>query len=228
MCIRDREPGGVLVRLRAEPSGAVRSLLAQRVVVAGGSWNGGLLAALGLQLPLTITRELVAYFAEESRGTSPTCAFADHGPEQLPAFLLHPAADSTEPLIYGLPRLEIGGVKVGRHHAGQRLESPDEPISPHEENLAALCDFVRKRLPFLLPAPIATTRCLYTTTPDQDFVLDRLPSEARIVVAAGFSGHGFKFAPAIGELVAALALGEEPALSLARFRLDRPALQPSR
>ncbi len=216
------------VRLRVAAGGTIRRLLARRVVVAGGSWNGGLLAGLGLHLPLTITRELVAYFAEESRGASPTCEFADHGPEQLPAFLFHPRVGSSEPLIYGLPRLEIGGVKVGRHHGGQRLESPDEPIAPHQENLAALCDFVRYRLPFLVPMPIATARCLYTTTPDHDFVLDRLPGDPRVVVAAGFSGHGFKFAPAIGELVAALVLEQEPALSLARYRLDRPALRAPR
>jgi sarcosine oxidase len=216
------------VGLRVVASGASHRLRARRVVVAGGSWNGGLLAGLGLHLPLTITRELVAYFAEESRGASPTCEFADHGAEQLPAFLFHPAADSTEPLIYGLPRLEVGGVKVGRHHAGQRLASPDEPIAAHDENLAALCDFVRDRLPLLGPKPIATARCLYTTTPDRDFVLDRLPGDPRVVVAAGFSGHGFKFAPAIGELVAALILEQEPALSLARYRCDRPTLRTPR
>jgi sarcosine oxidase len=194
-----------------------------RVVLAAGAWNRDLLRALGQPLPFLVTRELVAYFAEESGGSSPTCDLTSHAPDSLPAFLFHPDQPD-DFLVYGLPRLEIGGVKVGRHHAGAPIAGPDEPVEEQPDNLAAVCDFVRARVPFLRPEPILVQRCLYSTTPDQDFVLDRLPSDPRIVVAAGFSGHGFKFAPAIGEMVAEMAV-DEGAVPHPRFRWDRPALR---
>jgi monomeric sarcosine oxidase len=194
-----------------------------RVVLAAGAWNRDLLRALGHPLPLSVTRELVAYFAEESSGSSPTCDLTSHGPDSLPAFLFHPDRPE-EFLVYGLPRLDVGGVKVGRHHAGQPIADPEQPVDDQPENLFAVRDFVRARLPFLRPEPILVQRCLYTTTPDQDFVLDRSPSDPRVVVAAGFSGHGFKFAPAIGESVADL-VADDSAAPHARFRWDRPALR---
>jgi glycine/D-amino acid oxidase-like deaminating enzyme len=63
------------------------------------------------------------------------------------------------------------------------------------------------------------TTCLYSSTPDEDFVIDLVPANPNVVFAAGFSGHGYKFAPAIGELLVAMVLGERE--TLPRFRMDR-------
>ena len=69
-----------------------------------------------------------------------------------------------------------------------------------------------------------TTSCRYTMTPDEDFILDTHPEHPQVVVASPCSGHGFKFAPEIGRILAALALGQPHGRDLSRFRLDRPSL----
>ena len=81
--------------------------------------------------------------------------------------------------------------------------------------------FVRDRLPHLSPEPFQVTTCLYTTTPDHHFLLDRHPALPRVILATGCSGHGFKFAPVLGEIAAALALDEEPPVALETFALTR-------
>ena len=80
-------------------------------------------------------------------------------------------------------------------------------------------------VPLLDPTPVRSETCLYTMTPDEDFVLDRV---GNVVVGAGFSGHGFKFGPLIGEVLADLALGREPRIPLERFSARREALAASR
>jgi len=82
-------------------------------------------------------------------------------------------------------------------------------------------DYVRDRLPGLDPAPLLPETCLYTLTADEDFVLGR---EGPVVAGTGCSGHAFKFGPLLGEILAALALGEPPPVDLTRFSLARQAL----
>jgi len=114
------------------------------------------------------------------------------------------------------------GVKVAAHVPGRGVDPRDGPfgqLDPALEDEAA--NYVRARLPGLEPAGLGAETCLYTMTGDEDFVLDR---QGPVVVAAGCSGHAFKFAPLLGEVLADLALGAEPAIGLARFSLRRPAL----
>ncbi len=184
-----------------------RKLSAAVAVVTAGSWSHALLRALGLELPLAITREQVAYF--------PARGGADH--RRMPTVI-----DYHAPLaFYALPQIEVPGVKVGWHHAGLPIEHPEQETPLDAANLAAVKDFVRHRLPHLEPEPIEVATCLYTTTPDKHFVLDRHPTEPCLVLGAGFSGHGFKFGPAVGEILAALAAGEPPPLDLGTFRVGR-------
>ena len=84
--------------------------------------------------------------------------------------------------------------------------------------------FVEAFFPHLDPAPFLNDHCLYTSTPDLDYVIDTVPGFPNVVLAGGGSGHAFKMGPAIGDAAAALALGVKPPLSLETFRLDRPAL----
>lgn len=186
-----------------------RRLRAGRVVLAAGAWSRELLAGLGLVLPLRITREQVAYFAV--RGGQ------DHRLGAMPTFIDYHG----EKAFYGLPQIAVPGVKVGWHHAGVPIERPGGTGETDAANLEAVMGFVRERLPHLEPEPFETATCLYTTTPDKHFLLGRLPGSERVVVAGGFSGHGFKFAPAVGEIVCALALGEEPPLDLTLFWPER-------
>jgi sarcosine oxidase len=86
-----------------------------------------------------------------------------------------------------------------------------------------LTGFVRTLLPDL-GEPVRSKTCLYTLTPDRDFVISPLPRHPRVVAAVG-DGHGFKFASLIGKLLAELALGQQPSADVGRFRADRPSLQ---
>jgi sarcosine oxidase len=199
------EPAGDRVVL-ATPAGEIR---ARVVVIAAGPWAEGLLAGVVTPVPrLTVTLQQVRYFAPRGAGGAwPTLI------EWLDGSLIWYVV----PMEGGAP-----GVKVAVHAPGRAVDPRDGPfgeIDPALEDEAA--SYVRARLPGLEPAALGPETCLYTMTADEDFVLDH---QGPVVVAAGCSGHAFKFAPLLGEVLAGLALGAEPAISLARFSLRRPAL----
>ncbi|XP_058018992.1 peroxisomal sarcosine oxidase isoform X2 [Ahaetulla prasina] len=115
-------------------------------------------------------------------------------------------------------------LQVCYHHGSPT--DPDKPnqkggVSPPVPDLQRLQDFVSKYLPGLDPEPAVQEWCLYTNTPDRDFILDRHPRFENIVIGAGFSGHGFKFAPVVGKILCELSLGEQPTYDLTPFRLSR-------
>jgi glycine/D-amino acid oxidase-like deaminating enzyme len=125
--------------------------------------------------------------------------------------------------FYGLPIIEIPGVKIGWHHTGPEID-PDQRRPQNERSLAVTGDYVRERFPHLDPRPIKVITCLYTNTPDYHFILDHHPGLPNVVVGAGFSGHGFKFGPVVGRILADLALGERPPLPLEQFAISRLAM----
>jgi sarcosine oxidase len=155
-----------------------------------------------------VTLQQVRYFRPAAAGGAswPTLI------EWSPAGLIWYAV----PMTGGAP-----GVKVATHVPGRAVDPRDGPfgeIDPALDEQAAR--YVRTRLPGLEPAPLAPETCLYTMTADQDFVLDR---EGPLVVAAGCSGHAFKFGPLLGDLLADLALGHADTVHQ-RFSLSRAAL----
>lgn len=180
---------------------------APAVVVAAGAWTSGLLrGALGGPLgglpdgaaglpSLRVTLEQPAHFR-------PLLPGAD-----WPSFLHHaPARGPEHPLgvgAYGV--FSPGeGMKVGEHGTGPEIDPDRSPRAVDPALLTRLGRYVATWLPGLDPEPASVTTCLYTTTPDQHFVLDRC---GPIVICSSCSGHGFKFVPAIGEIVADLADG---------------------
>jgi sarcosine oxidase len=156
-----------------------------KAVIASASWSDRLLAPLDLSVPLTITREHVGYYAERV-------------PSDVIPFIWH--AGSASPEIYGLPNGRTGLVKIAHHGSGP-VTDPDSEVSADIRLLAPVNEFVRQTLDSLDPHPSMVETCLYATSPDDDFVIDRVGS---LVLCMGFGGHGFKFAPAIGELAANL------------------------
>jgi glycine/D-amino acid oxidase-like deaminating enzyme len=107
---------------------------------------------------------------------------------------------------YGFPLLPGQGVKFGRHDGGEICtpETKRTEVTPGE--VAALRAILDRSMPGAAGAVLWTLTCLYTMTPDHDFILDRHPELPQVVYAAGFSGHGFKFSSAVGEIMADLAL----------------------
>lgn len=186
-----------------------RRMEGDRLVVAAGGWAGPLLKSVDLDVPLVATREQVVYYL-------PADDAVDHRAGPMPVFIDYHFEDP----FYGLPQIEIPGVKIGWHHTGPAVDA-DEPGAFDEAAIEGITAFVARRFPHLRPAPTTRLSCLYTNTPDYHFVLDRHPAYPHIVIGAGFSGHGFKFAPVIGDILAALATDQPPPVPLDTFALSR-------
>ncbi|MDQ3044650.1 MAG: N-methyl-L-tryptophan oxidase [Chloroflexota bacterium] len=183
-----------------------------RLIVTAGAWTSRILAEL--RLPLTVLRKILWWFEVEDRA-----AFA---PERFPVFI----AESAGREIYGLPISDDSGLKLAAHSGGDPV-SPDEVdrhVHPHE--IDQVMPFASTILKGVYQVPVESAVCLYVMTPDSDFILDRHPDWSHVVLGAGFSGHGFKFAPAIGEHLVELAL-DENRQGHARFALSRLMRTPS-
>lgn len=193
-----------------------RRLRARRVVLCAGGWTSALLAGMGFELPLRVTREVIAYFPAAGRGFGHT---ADHRVGTMPTVIDY----HTDPAFYALPQIDVAGVKVGWHCTGADTDADDLAAgkAPDIAIVRRIQAYVGDRMPYLDLHPLLVKTCLYTNTPDRHFVIDRLPGDPRVTVGAGFSGHGFKFGPVVGELLADLALDREPAVDLELFRIDR-------
>lgn len=174
---------------------------ARRVVIAAGAWATDLVAGLAPLPPIRVTQEQPAHFAALTDAEWPSFT---HQP---------PPEDSPYGGTYGLSS-GAEGVKVGFHGVGPEVHPDRRDFAAEPRQLAALQDYVRRWLPGVeaeRPHPIS---CTYATTPDSNFVLDR---QGPVVVAAGFSGHGFKFVPAIGRVLADL-VADHDAPDLFSFR----------
>ena len=151
------------------------------VVVTAGPWAGRFFS----DLPLRTTRETVAYFRREGDAL-PSVVQLDPVTRGHAMYSLH------DPLH---------GLKAGAHHAGVETD-PDTAREPEPASVARIADWVREHYPDADPEPVAAETCMYTTTPDEHFILER---RGRVVIGSACSGHGFKFAPAIGMRLAKLA-----------------------
>lgn len=182
-------------------------LLAERVVIAAGPWTPGVLGQLGL--PLTVRRVLVVHvLPRESELFTP---------DRLPIFLL----DVPEGEYYGFPLLPEQGVKFGRHDSGELCTPETARRSVTDEEVRAMTAVLERYLPGAPGSVLMSVTCLYTMTPDGHFIVDRHRHWSQIVFACGFSGHGFKFAPTIGEALADLALDGRTSLPIGFLRSDR-------
>jgi sarcosine oxidase len=158
---------------------------AEVVVVTAGSWVNELLPE---PLPVKVSRETVCYFRPENGRPIPS--------------LVSFKPDSHTHDMYSLAD-PIYGLKVGAHHAGPEVD-PNETGEPERRLIEQIVNWTRETYRLAEPDPVAADTCLYTTTPDETFILER---QGRLVIGSPCSGHGFKFAPAIGERLATLATG---------------------
>ena len=182
---------------------------APSVIVAAGGWAPSLLADADIRLPLRVLQEQSTVFdAEAGLAAIPTVIDWEAWPDRFPYIVPNAFAP--------------GEIKVGIHLSGPVVDPDTRTFDPDPEREAQAVEWVGG-LVSPPPSPSRTESCLYGVTPDEDFVLDRV---GPIVVASPCSGHGFKFAPLVGEIAASLATEEEPPFSLDRFRLHRRALRP--
>ncbi|XP_036622963.1 peroxisomal sarcosine oxidase [Trichosurus vulpecula] len=191
-----------------------RTYQAKSLVITAGPWTNKLLLPLGIQLPLQTLRINVCYWKEKVPGS--------YG-ENFPCFLgVFPHLMPHH--IYGVPAREYPGlVKVSYHYGNQA--DPDErdcPSAPPEvADVQILSSFVRDCFPGLQPRPAIIEHCMYTKSPDGNFILDRHPKHANIIIGAGFSGHGFKLSPVVGKLLYELSMGSALSYDLTPFQIKR-------
>ena len=125
-------------------------------------------------------------------------------------------------MYYGLPEFQRPGIKVAKHHF-EGNDDPDLIVEPTRLDKEAFVERFQKRLQIPITKILDWERCQYTNTQNEDFILDTHPQDERIVIGAGFSGHGFKFGPMTGAILADLAIkgtSNIPGFNSGRFRLS--------
>ncbi|MGH7552295.1 MAG: N-methyl-L-tryptophan oxidase [Longimicrobiales bacterium] len=178
---------------------------AGRLVLAAGPWLSALVPGLGL--PLEVERQWTAWFGHDGSYVA-----ADF-PVTLWEF-------STGAFLYSCP--DVGfGLKVGYHHGGRVVDPERVDREVDLAELESLRAAVSELFPRVSGGAERARVCLYTNTPDHDFIVDLQPGDPRVVIASPCSGHGFKFGPALGEVVADLVLAGGTSFDVRPFRLDR-------
>jgi sarcosine oxidase len=184
---------------------------ADALVITADAWTNDLLAHLDWRVPLTVTQEQVTYFDLQVPG--------DFSPDRSPVWIW-----MDDPSYYGFPTYGEATIKAAEDCGGPVVDARTRTFAPDPDREARLASFVHQRL-HGVGAVNRSKTCLYTLTPDRDFVIGPVPGHPRVHVGLG-AAHGFKFTPTFGRLLADLATSavSETPIDLSTFRLDRPAL----
>jgi sarcosine oxidase len=185
---------------------------ADRLILCGGAWSRALLA--DLNVPLKVTRQVLGWVWPRKPemfqlGRLPVWGY-DAGPRQF---------------YYGFPMMhDSPGFKFALDELGQETEADQIVRDPQKAEIDELRPCLERYLPDANPIGggfLGLRVCMYTNTPDRHFIIDRHPNNERILVAAGFSGHGFKFSPVVGEILSDLATNGRTELPIGIFGLNR-------
>lgn len=179
---------------------------ADRLIITAGAWTGRLLREMGL--PLEVRRKVLFWLEVEDERL--------FQPGDMPIFI----TDSHHGEIYGFPIWGRPGLKIARHDGGipSTPETLDRDVREGEAD--DVIGLAQEIFPGVTGHVLESAVCMYTVTPDENFIVDRHPEYPQVTIGAGFSGHGFKFATAIGEQLAALSL-EPMVLPMPMFAIDR-------
>ena len=181
---------------------------AERLVITAGAWTSGMVPILD---DLAVPERQVLAWLQPIDGSLYT-------PDVFPVF----NAYFDEGRYYGFPVYGIPGFKVGRYHHLEEVIDPDFAIKTvNSEDEAVLRSAVERYFPKANGTTMTLKTCMFTNTPDEHFIVDLLPANPQVVVAAGFSGHGFKFASVIGEILADLAINGETEHNIDLLKIDR-------
>ena len=181
---------------------------AARLVVTAGAWAAKLVPNVATYaIP---ERQVLGWFQPERPEL--------FTPERFPVFGIW----TEEGRYYGFPNYSVPGFKIGKsHHLFQKVDpdTMDREVRPEDEEV--LRRFTSRYFPLAAGELLDRKTCIYTNTPDEQFMIGVLPDQPQVSVAAGFSGHGFKFASVIGEIMADLAQNGVTSHDIELFRLDR-------
>jgi monomeric sarcosine oxidase len=184
------------------PSGAVRvttkraTYEAAHLVLAPGAWAADLLQSISL--PLHVRRHVMAWFG-------PAGDKSLFSPDRFPIYIWQAYGGQ---VFYGFPAIDgdDGGLKAAIHSGGDRCTPDSIERSILERDIAEIREQLAEYIPALNGQLLHASTCMYTMTPDEDFVVSQHPDHAQITIACGFSGHGFKFTSVLGEVLADLAI----------------------
>jgi sarcosine oxidase len=183
------------------------------LIITAGAWAGQLLADLGIYFEV-LRKSFYWYEAPEIYA-------ADHG---APGFIYETDVGN----FYGFPDIDHQGLKVGEHTGGLPVVDPlNVDRSPDAAETARIDAFLSAHLPEVTRRQLHFATCLYTLSPDRNFVVDRHPDYPQVSFAAGLSGHGFKFVPVLGEALADLAERGKTSLPIEFLSSRRPGLRPN-
>jgi sarcosine oxidase len=181
---------------------------ADRLVICAGPWAGRVVPSLA---SLAVPERQVLAWLQPTRPELFT-------PQRFPVFVL----EVRDGIHYGFPVYDVPGFKFGRYHHLREPIDPDDPDrSTRADDEAILRAFAIRHFPEGAGPTIMLKACLFTNSPDEHFVIDLLPDAPQVSVAAGFSGHGYKFCSLVGEVMADLAIDGSTSHDIGLFRLDR-------
>lgn len=183
--------------------------IADKLIIASGAWTNKLLKYFNLKLPLEVSQEQTVYFRPLKNKNLFTS-------DKLPVWINY-----QKDIVYGIPCFNEIAIKVGFHHSGIYLNVDEYKQKPNEEIIDNLREYLKKYIPDLAGESFGATTCLYTTTPDHDFIVDLIPNYPNIAIAAGFSGHGFKFAVGIGKALADLIIYGKTDIKIGHLAINR-------
>lgn len=181
----------------------------EKLIVSAGKGTNAVLRHLDLQLPLQLVRKTFSWFHSDE---------PLYRTGQFPGFTF----DLADGVYYGFPSVHGSGVKIGRHDGGRPV-LPDETLpafGAFPEDEQDVSEFAQRMFSQKMPHKQGKT-CTYANTLDTDFIIDSLPGSEHILVACGFSGHGFKFASVVGEILSKMAAGKETGFDLSGFSISR-------
>ncbi len=200
-----REAGG-LYELATEGA----TFRAERLIIATDAWTNQLLGQLWRPINLVVTQEQVAYYASEEIE-----AFT---PERFPIWIW-----MGEPSFYGTPAFGERGPKIGRDVGGPEVTGDERSFEPRAEYSRILDEFMRQHLPTGFGPHLRQKTCLYTMTPDRNFVLDLIPGHRRAAVGQG-AAHAFKFASVFGKSLVELVFDGESTSDVSAWSIGRDVL----
>ncbi len=187
-----------------------RAFRCRKLVAAAGPWSGGLLERLGVSLPLEVTQEQVTYFS--------TPHLTEFEPGRFPVWIW-----MDDPCYYGFPVFGERATKIAQDAGGKVVTAESRSFEPDPDNSARVHGWAERYLPRALGPVLYTKTCLYTLTPDRDFVLDTVPGHPHIAVTIG-AGHAFKFASVIGRILSELAIAGHTRSDIGAFAIGREVL----
>jgi sarcosine oxidase len=185
---------------------------ARRLVVAADAWTNQVLAGVGVEYPLTVTQEQVSYFQ--------TPLLREFAPDRFPIWIWHGGHTGW---YYGFPVYGEVATKAGEDVGGDVVTADTRTFEPNPRPHERLTNFLADYCPGFLGPVLYTKTCLYTMTPDRNFIIERLPQHPQIAVAVG-AAHAFKFSSLIGQILSDLAVEGETRYPIAPFSSARPAI----